>query len=50
MIWANTRMKIKTITRIVTKIGKAEPVFCGYGGRALRGRADSELPDTAAAP
>jgi len=49
MIWENTRMKIKTITRIATKIGKAKQVFCLSGGRAVRGRADSERPDTAAA-
>ena len=48
MIWANARMKIKKITRIATKIGKAEPVFCGLGGQAVRERADSERLDTVA--
>ena len=49
MIWTNARMKIKKIIRIATKIGKAEPVFFGLGGRAVRGRVDSEQLDTAAA-
>ena len=49
IVWANTRIKIKTITRIATKIAKAEPIFRLFGGRAVRGRAHSERLDTAAA-
>lgn len=42
MTRANTRMKMKKITRTATKITKAEPEFRGFGGRTVRGRADSE--------